>query len=200
MQQEKMDNVKGPVVQTEARKIIIKGLPRDTREDALITHINSSAIQHVEFARHSDGRLKGHAFVIFDSHRIAKKVVDTIDGQRFQNRPLRATLAKEGVEPFEAFHQHQQQHGYLTPESSTRTSQSPSMPNGKVDERQQVAPKENRDAQWDDNGEGSSKSAKGKEKAREGSSDDRGRKNRPKSREPTRGTPAVVDGSGRKRH
>ncbi|KAE9378686.1 hypothetical protein N431DRAFT_292982, partial [Stipitochalara longipes BDJ] len=109
-----INTVNGPVVQTEARKAIIKGLPRDTREDALISHIDqlsfkasssrshrpgSSSIQHVDFARHSDGRLKGHAFVIFETHRIAKKVVDAIDGQKFQGRQLRATLAKEGVEP-----------------------------------------------------------------------------------------------------
>ncbi|PMD36996.1 hypothetical protein L207DRAFT_433688 [Hyaloscypha variabilis F] len=204
-----LNTVTGPVVQTEARKVIIKGLPRDTREDALITHINqvaskasssrshrssSSAIQHIDFARHSDGRLKGHAFVIFETHRIAKKVVDTLDGQKFQGRQLRATLAKEGVEPFEAFHQHQQQHGYHTPDSSSRMSQSPSLAGGRVDE------KEYRDTQWNNNGEGSSKSAKGKEKPRENSGEDRGRKSRPKSKEPTRGAPAVVDGSGRKRH
>jgi hypothetical protein len=72
-------------------------------------------------------------------------------------------------------------------------SQSPSLAGSRVDE-------EYRDTQWNNNGEGSSKSAKGKQKPRENSGEDRGRNSRPKSKEPTRGTPAVVDGSGRKRH
>ncbi|KAH8780407.1 hypothetical protein BGZ57DRAFT_726552, partial [Hyaloscypha finlandica] len=116
IQQVPTSTVNGPVVQTEARKVIIKGLPRDTSEAALISLIDqfysrssssrssrpySTAIQHVDLARHSDGRLKGHAFVIFETHRIAKKVVESIDGRKFQGRELRVTLAKEGVEPAE---------------------------------------------------------------------------------------------------
>lgn len=215
IQQATTSTVNGPVVQTEARKVIIKGLPRDTSEAALISLIDqfssrssssrssrpySTAIQHVDLARHSDGRLKGHAFVIFETHRIAKKVVESIDGRKFQGRELRVTLAKEGVEPAETFQQPQQQHGYLTPDSSGRLSESPSMTHGRLDERQEAASKEHRDAQWNGNGDGSSKSAAGKEKTRELSSEDRGRKSRPKSKEPTRGTPAVADGSGRRRH
>jgi hypothetical protein len=53
---------------------------------------------------------------------------------------------------------------------------------------------EYRAAGW--NGEGSPKSAsKGKERVRASSSQDRGRKSRPTSREPTRGLPAIVNGS-----
>jgi hypothetical protein len=215
IQQVPTSTVNGPVVQTEARKVIIKGLPRDTSEAALVSLIDqfysrssssrssrpySTAIQHVDLARHSDGRLKGHAFVIFETHRIAKKVVESIDGRKFQGRELRVTLAKEGVDPAETFHQHQQQQGYLTPDSSSRFSESPSMTHGRVDERQEPASKEHLDAQWNGNGDGSSKSAAGKERARELSSEDRGRKSQPKSKDPTRGTPAVADGSGRRRH
>jgi RNA recognition motif-containing protein len=215
IQQIPTGTVNGPVVQTEARKVIIKGLSRDTSEAALVSLIDqfssrssssrsrrphSSAIQHIDLARHSDGRLKGHAFIIFETHRIAKKVVDAIDGHKFQGRELRATLAKEGVESAEIFHQHQQQHGYLTPDSTGRLSESPVMMHGNLAERPKAALKEHRDSQWNENGEGSSKSSKGKEMAKESNSEDRGRKSRPKSREPTRGTPAVADGSGRRRH
>jgi hypothetical protein len=215
IQQIPTGTINGPVVQTEARKVIIKGLPRDTSETALVSLIDqfssrssssrshrpySSAIQHVDLARHSDGRLKGHAFIIFETHRIAKKVVDSIDGHKFQGRELRATLAKEGVESAGTFRQHRHQHGYLAPGSAGRLSESPVMIDGKTDERPEAVFKEYREAQWNGNGEGSSKSSKGNEKARDSSSDDRGRKSRPKSREPTRGTPAVADGSGRRRH
>jgi RNA recognition motif-containing protein len=209
----------GPVVQTEARKVIIKGLPRDTSEAALINLIDqfcshssssrshrsySSSIQHVDLARHSDGRLKGHAFIIFETHRIAKKAVDAINGHKFQGRELRATLAKEGVEPAETVYQHhqqqeelQQQHGYLAPEYK---SGSPSMTFAKAEERQGAALKECMDTRSDVNGERSSKPNKGKEKAGESRSEDRGAKSRPKNKDPMRGTPAVVDGSGRRRH
>jgi RNA recognition motif-containing protein len=205
------NGVNGPVVQTEARKVIIKGLPRDTSEAALVNLIDqfssrssssrssrpySSSIQHVDLARHSDGRLKGHAFVVFETHRIAKKVVDAIDGYKFQSRELRATLAKEGVEPTEIFSE--QQYGYMTPDSSGQVSESPSIMQRNVDERNELTQKEDTDAQWNNNGEVSSKSSKGIEKER--TSGDRDRKSRPKSRDPPRGAPAVVDGSGRRRH
>jgi RNA recognition motif-containing protein len=158
----------------------------------------------VDLARHSDGRLKGHAFIIFETHRIAKKVVDAINGHKFQGRELRASLAKEGVEPAETVYQHQQQQqqqqqqpGYLAPEYK---SESPSMTFVKVGERQSEALKECMDTRSDVNGERSSKPSKGKEKAGESRSEDRGAKSRPKNKDPMRGTPAVVDGSGRRRH
>lgn len=220
IQQVPTSTVNGPVVQTEARKVIIKGLPRDTSEATLVSLIDqfssrssssrshghrtsySAAIQHVDLARHSDGRLKGHAFIIFETHRVAKKVVESIHGHKFQGRELRATLAKEGVEPADTFHQYQQQHVYQSPDSSRWILESPMMTHDKAEPRQEAASKEHQDSQWDGNpnGEGSSNSGKGKEGARASSSEDRGRKSRPKSREPTGGAPAVVDGSGRRHH
>ena len=199
------NNITGPVVQTEARKVIIKGLPRDTSEAVVVNLIAqssskssskssrpcSSYIQHVELARHSDGRLKGHAFIVFQTHRIAQKVVDAMDGYKLQGRQLRAVLAKEGVEPTETFHQ--QQNGYTTPDPSGRLSESPSMMYGQAEERQDAALTE----QWNDSSERSSKSTKGK--SRDSANDDRSRKTRPKSRDPPRTSPAVADGSGRKR-
>jgi RNA recognition motif-containing protein len=151
----------------------------------------------VDLARHSDGRLKGHAFIIFETHRSAKKAVDAIDGHKFQGRELRATLAKEGVESAETVYQQQQQHGYLAPEYKL---EDPSMTFLKVEERQGVALKECTDTRPDVNGEGSSKPNKGKEKAGDSRNEDRGAKSRSKNKDPMRGTPAVVDGSGRRRH
>lgn len=217
IQQGSTGTFSGPVVQIEARKVIIKGLPRDTSEAALINLIDQfcsrssssrshrsyrSSIQHVDLAQHSDGRLKGHAFIIFETHSIAKKVVEAIDGHKYQGRELRATLAKEGVEPAENVYQQQQlqqpqQQGYLAPEYK---SESPSMTFVKVEERQGAALKECTDTRPDRNGEGSSKPNKGKEKAGDSRSEDRGAKSRPKNKDPMRGTPAVVDGSGRRRH
>jgi len=212
------NTVNGPVVQTEARKVVIKGLPRDTNETALrslIQHLSGSSsslsschsgtvIQDLELARHTDGKLKGHAFVVFESHRVTKRFMAAIEGYKFQGRELRVSLAKEGVEPTETFHQQ----GYISPESSRRGSESPSMMHSSFDERQfpsalERSMTEYRDAQWASK-ESSKASSNGKEKVRErdGMSDNRGRKALTKSRdskEPIIGTPPVVDGSGRRR-
>jgi hypothetical protein len=166
-----------PGVQTKA-KVIIKRLPRDTSEAALINLINqfcshssssrshrsySSSIQHIHLARHFDGRLKGHAFIIFETDYIAKKAVKAINGHKFQGRELRVTLAKEGVEPGETLYQ-QEWHGYLAPEKECMVK-----PN------------------------------KGNEKAGESRSEDR-EASGAKNKDPMRGAPAVVDGSGRRQH
>ncbi len=211
--------VTGPVVQTEARKVIIKGLPRDTSQLALVglidelyansssrhSHHRNVAIQYIELARHPDGKLKGHAFVVFESHRVARRVVAAIDGHKFQGREIRATLAKEGVEPTETF----RQQAYLSPDSPPQHSESPSMVHSSYDARQlssqltgmsvavEGSMKEYQSAEWP--GECSPRSSsKGKEKVRDSNTDDRRSKTRTKSREP-RGPP-VVDGSGRRRH
>lgn len=212
------NTVNGPVVQTEARKVVIKGLPRDTNETALrslIQHLSGSSssrssrhsgtvIQDLELARHTDGKLKGHAFVVFESHRVTKRFMAAIEGYKFQGRELRASLAKEGVEPTEMFHQE----GYISPESSGCESESPSMMYSNLDERQfpsalERSMSEYRDAQWasEDSSKASS-NVKEKARERESMSDDSGRKPRTKSRnssEPIIGTPPVVDGSGRRR-
>lgn len=101
-----------PVVKTEARKIIITQLPHGTTSSALhelLTKIVSSskrssshastAVQSIEIATHVDGKAKGHAFAIFESHAIARSVVRAVDGLRFQGRVLSARFAKEGAEP-----------------------------------------------------------------------------------------------------
>jgi RNA recognition motif-containing protein len=63
--------------------------------------------------------LKGHAFVVFESHRVAKRVVATIDGHKFQGKELRAKLTKEGVKPIETFYQE----GYLSPDLPGQNSE-----------------------------------------------------------------------------
>ena len=203
------NTVNGPVVQTEARKVVIKGLPRDTSESALTTLIDQlcsksssrasfhPTIHFMDIARHRDGKLKGHAFVVFESHRIAKKVVSAVDGHKYQSRELRATLAKEGVEPKQSTFQQ----GYPTPDYPSAVYA--------VDERQnQLQPaapiksssKEYRDAQWVGDGSEKTSSSKGKEKTKDGSSGRERGRSRAKDRESSRTTPVVVDGSGRRRH
>ena len=101
-----------PMVKTEARKIIIRQLPHGTTSSALhelLTKIvsnskrslscSSTPVQSIEIATHVDGKAKGHAFAIFESHAIAKTVMHVVDGMRFQGRVLSARLTKEGAEP-----------------------------------------------------------------------------------------------------
>lgn len=101
-----------PVVKTEARKIIITQLPHGTTSSALhelltkivsnskrLSGYSSSAVQSIEIATHVDGKAKGHAFAIFETHTIAKVVVRALEGMRFQGRVLSARFAKEGAEP-----------------------------------------------------------------------------------------------------
>lgn len=204
LQQPPTNMINGPIVQTEARKVIIKGLPQDTSESALTTLIDHlcsrpssrssfhPTIHSMELVRHRDGKPKGHAFVVFDNHRMAKKVASAVDGHKFQGRDLRASLAKEGVEPKERLTVRQQ--GYLTPDSSSAMYA--------VDERQCQLPtsvepplRERQDARRAGDGAAKAASGKGKEKGKDvGSGRERGRGGH-KSRDP-RATPVVVDGSG----
>jgi len=104
-----------PVIKTEARKIIITQLPHTTTSaeltNLLVKEISkgkyklsigspSRATQEVTIAVHSDGKPKGHAFAVFETHQIAKYVINTLHGQKFQGRVLNARFAKEGAEPW----------------------------------------------------------------------------------------------------
>jgi hypothetical protein len=100
------------VIKTEARKIIITQLPHGTTTAALhellttiissskrLSNLSVSPVQSIELATHVDGKPKGHAFAILETHAIAKTVAKAIEGLRFQGRVLGARLAKEGAEP-----------------------------------------------------------------------------------------------------
>jgi hypothetical protein len=211
------NTITGPVVQTEARKVIIKGLPYGTSQLALVSLINELyassssrhsnhhklAIQYIELARYLDGKLKGHAFVVFESHRVAGRVVAAIDGHKFQGRVVRATLAKEGVEATETFHQQE----YLS-NSPPQNFEGSSVVYSNTDKRQflsyppamSVVEKSVNKYQSARGSGGSSlkSSSKGGEKPRESNTEDRGRKTWTESKEPRE--PVVVDGSGRRRH
>lgn len=103
------------VIKTEARKLIITSLPHNANETTLrtlllkllgSTYPNTdpvAALHEVEVARHSDHKSRGHAFVVFESHRVAKGMVGALDGLRWQGRCLAARFAKEGARPFERF-------------------------------------------------------------------------------------------------
>jgi hypothetical protein len=101
-----------PLIKTEARKIIITQLPHGITSSTLrelltktisnskhATPFSSSSVQSIEIATHVDGKAKGHAFAVFQTHTIAKTVVQAIDGLQFQGRVLSARFAKEGAEP-----------------------------------------------------------------------------------------------------
>jgi hypothetical protein len=101
-----------PMVKTEARKLIITQLPHSTTSSSLhelLTQIvsnskrsssySSTPVQSIEIATHIDGKAKGHAFAIFETHTIAKSVKEVVNGMRFQGRVLSARFAKEGAEP-----------------------------------------------------------------------------------------------------
>lgn len=55
-------------------------------------------IQTIELLRHSDGKPKGHAFVVYASQGLAEHAVSAINGSNFQGRTINAKLTKEGVE------------------------------------------------------------------------------------------------------
>lgn len=95
------------VIKTEARKIIITGLPSKTTErdlQQLLARVSSTSTtpryrhRNLEMARHSDGRPKGHAFAIFESHHVAQHTLEYLNGLVWQGRELHARFAKEGVE------------------------------------------------------------------------------------------------------
>jgi hypothetical protein len=93
-----------PTILTTARKIIITSLPHHTHRTALLSLLANCdphhriTVQSVEVAKHPDGRAKGHAFAVLENHIVAKRVVERINGLKWQGRTLCARLAKEGVE------------------------------------------------------------------------------------------------------
>lgn len=96
-----------PNVTFETRKIVITGLPRSITEselgDLLGQQYSSKsrhrgAVQSLEVARYPDGSPKGHAFVVLETHEIARRLVGRLDKLKFQGRELKARLAKEGAD------------------------------------------------------------------------------------------------------
>jgi RNA recognition motif-containing protein len=91
----------------ETRKIVITGLPRSITDaelgDLLGQQFSSKsrhrgAVQSLEVARYPDGSPKGHAFVVLETHEIARRLVGRLDKLKFQGRELKARLAKEGAD------------------------------------------------------------------------------------------------------
>ena len=91
----------------ETRKIVITGLPRSTTDaelgDLLGQQFSSKsrhrgAVQSFEVARYPDGSPKGHAFVVLETHEIARRLVGRLNKLKFQGRELKARLAKEGAD------------------------------------------------------------------------------------------------------
>ncbi|KAG4444341.1 hypothetical protein IFR05_000215 [Cadophora sp. M221] len=106
-------------VKTEARRIVITGLPLSaTQKDVqeLIRSVSSISIhsskhrhqnspqrtryylQHSELAKQSNYVPKGHAFAVLESHSTAKCTIDALNGINWRGRRLQARFAKEGVE------------------------------------------------------------------------------------------------------
>jgi RNA recognition motif-containing protein len=91
----------------ETRKIVITGLPRSITEaelgDLLGQQFSSKprhrgAVQSFEVARYPGGSPKGHAFVVLETHEIARRLVGRLDELKFQGKELKARLAKEGAD------------------------------------------------------------------------------------------------------
>jgi len=103
-----------PVVETEARKIIVLHFPSTAPPDAINdflhkvitcvssrlsrspTRCGSRLVPYIHVPTHSDGTARGHAFVVFETKRDAKTAIEAFDGFRFQDRVLRAKFTKEG--------------------------------------------------------------------------------------------------------
>jgi hypothetical protein len=100
-------------IQTEARKIIITQLPRSVShhdlKQLLLKYIERGSPQSSTYSQydelhelnipHSDKKTHGHAFAVLGSEQLARAVIKSLDGLKFQGRVLSARLAKEGVEP-----------------------------------------------------------------------------------------------------
>lgn len=105
-------------VRTEARKIVIKGLPLSTTQSELqellarvsSTTSSSPGSQHqhsygdaqhqlskLDIAKRPDGRPKGLAFAVFASHDAARRAVKYLNSHTWHNKQLSAHLAKEGI-------------------------------------------------------------------------------------------------------
>ncbi|KAG7110061.1 hypothetical protein HYQ44_011224 [Verticillium longisporum] len=102
---------------TEQRKIIVKHLSSSSSEDQLRKLIKASLkvvtadkhqLQHIEFPRDSDGRLRGHIFATFKTPEVACGIVEELNGQLFQRKILEVRLTNEGV--IRGLDQQQEQH------------------------------------------------------------------------------------------
>ncbi|KAF4627144.1 hypothetical protein G7Y89_g11013 [Cudoniella acicularis] len=94
-----------PVIQTEARKIMIKKLPHLVNERTLkgflqqFLNLECGPIHEIIIARDSKNEPRGHAFVTFHSYAAAKTAIDMLDGYQYWGHDLQAKFAKEGVAP-----------------------------------------------------------------------------------------------------
>ncbi|KAM0284824.1 hypothetical protein ACHAQH_001745 [Verticillium albo-atrum] len=91
---------------TEQRKIIVKHLASNSSEDSLRKLIKTSLktvtadnyqLQHIEFPRDRDGRLRGHIFATFKTPEVARGVVEDLNGRLFQRKVLDVRMTIEGV-------------------------------------------------------------------------------------------------------
>ncbi|ROT35869.1 hypothetical protein SODALDRAFT_53022 [Sodiomyces alkalinus F11] len=85
----------------DQRRILITHLGHNTSEDQVRKMVKSSArklttdksqLQHIDFPRARDGRLRGHVYVTFKSRDMAEKVADDLNGRPFQRQHLEARL------------------------------------------------------------------------------------------------------------
>lgn len=90
----------------DQRRIIIKHLGHNTSEDQVRKMVkgtvrkltaDKSQLQHIDFPRARDGRLRGHVYVTFKSRAMAQLVADDLNGRPFQRRHLEARLTGDGV-------------------------------------------------------------------------------------------------------
>lgn len=189
-----------PVIQTEARKIIITQLPHSTTVAGLTDHLSKAiaasstpytpyeCIHNVEIARHGDGTSRGHAFATLESHQLAKTLVRALDGTRYKGRTVQARFAKEGAEMgrYEA--------GMMSPPPLPPATLSSHHRNGK-------SPRSSKESSSSSkhNGESSKSSSR---KVRRDSEGERKEKHKSKTtvveRDDNNGAPMVVDGSSRK--
>ncbi|EEY20604.1 predicted protein [Verticillium alfalfae VaMs.102] len=115
---------------TEQRKIIVKHLSSSSSEDQLRKLIKASLkvvtadkhqLQHIEFPRDNDGRLRGHIFATFKTPEVACGIVEELNGQLFQRKILEVRLTNEGV--IRGLDQQQQQHHHEDWESNGQQTQ-----------------------------------------------------------------------------
>jgi hypothetical protein len=90
-------------VQTERRKILIRGLTTSTKVDQVQELVRSKAgtdadqVHNISLPLTSSGGNRGYATVTFRSQEVARRVIKRLHGHRFDGRILDVDYTKEGV-------------------------------------------------------------------------------------------------------
>jgi hypothetical protein len=90
-------------VETQQKKIMVRGLSSSTGYDQFRDLINSTAgadcrhIAHISLPENDKGKARGYGLVMFRHSETARKVLERLDGYDWNGKTLRVEYTKEGV-------------------------------------------------------------------------------------------------------